>query len=370
LIFHDCGIDVGQPKTRTRPATLKDFEGIAAVCGRNGMPIHSREGWERLWTEYPFRTEFEDIPIGWVLEDPAGEIVGSISNVYFMYLWRGERLRAAAAGNWAVDLEHRSASLHLGAQFYQQKNVDLLINGSTSQVASQLMPLYKARRVPSPGYDQSLLWILSPRKVAASALARKKIPGAAMLRLPAGAALWAQDVWRQSGRRSRRPDALATWKFDERFEDFWIRRREGAMQLLAVRTRTLLSWRFGPRLERRQAVIVTLEGGSSMAGYLILNRRDRAGLKNYQVADLQVLTENPDHVQELLLGGLAQARAEGVDVVEMQGFNEFKRTAALALNPHRYDYPFWQTFFKPVRPDLEHPLAQASNWDASPFDSD
>jgi hypothetical protein len=190
------------------------------------------------------------------------------------------------------------------------------------------------------------------------------------LGLPAGAALWAGDVWKRSGRQSIRSRILEVTRIDDRFDEFWQRRSRTAKHLIAVRTRALLDWRFGQRMRSGKAAIIALEDEGGMAGYMILIRRDRAGLKNLQLADLQVLTDNPVHVQDLILAGLDHARSAGVDIVEMQGFNEFKRTAALALNPHRHQYPAWQTFYKVLNPVLATPLADRTNWDASPFDSD
>jgi len=357
-------------KAKVRPASVSDFEAIAQVCGRNGMPISDRPAWERGWTAHPFRDQFEGIPIGWVLEGPAGEVVGSISNHFFLYQWQGQTIRAAAAGNWAVDTEHRSSSLSLGSHFFGQKNLDLLLNASASMVAAQLMPLYKALKVPSPGYDQSFLWVVSPRRAAASALAKKKIPAAGLASFPAGAALWARDVFKRSGRGSPSTRLIELQAFDERFDQFWQRRSLSAKHLVAIRNQSLLTWRYASRLEKGLTFILVLEENNAMAGYVILNRYDRAGLKTDQITDLQVLSENGAHVRDLVLGAIAHARKSGADMVEMQGFGEFKRNAARALNPHVYQYPVWQTFYKAVKPELQTALADASSWDASPFDSD
>ena len=83
-----------------REARAVDFDAIAAVKRRNGMPA---EPWAWLWQENPARAAFPaDFPLGWVL-DCEGLVVGYLGNVPLQYYRGGNKLRAAVARGFVVD---------------------------------------------------------------------------------------------------------------------------------------------------------------------------------------------------------------------------------------------------------------------------
>src|SRR5580658_7505651 len=101
------------PAAKIRPASLTDAEAISQIHQRNGLSEFDTEAWRSAWQSYPFAAEFQDIPIGWVLETDTGSLVGTIGNVHMLYDLAGQRIRAAIATAWAVDAPHRGRALHL-----------------------------------------------------------------------------------------------------------------------------------------------------------------------------------------------------------------------------------------------------------------
>jgi hypothetical protein len=356
---------------KIRPAGLSDYPAIAEVTRRNGIPPRSREKWEYLWTEFPLRERFADLPIGWVLEDDAGQIAGTLSNVYSAYEWNGRPLRGAIAGNWAVDEKHRGSSLGLSAKFFSQP-ADVLINGSLSRVAAQLMPFFKASRVPSPGFDRHFLWVADHTAFANSVLRQKAAPAAGILMYPAGLALWLRDFLFRSGQGRQSPDIVHLDSFDERFDTFWDQLRRQPDRLLAVRSRPMLAWRFKYQLAENQLRILALHKHGQMSGYVILARvhRENLALRQYRIIDLQVLEENEESVRQLLLAAIRLTRVEGLHLLEWIGFNERKRSAAKRLHPLEYRNPVWQFYYKAANRELAAPLGNPNSWDVCPLDRD
>ncbi len=332
---------------KLRDATLQDHDAIMAVHRRNGLVELDAERWCRRWTENPFRAAVPGLPIGWVLTDDAGAVVGTIGNVPVGYEWNGRRLTAAVVSMWAVDAPYRNSSIGLAAKFFQQKGVDLLLNTTANQAAGAVFAAFRAERVPCPSYADRLLWITNYAGVAASVLRRRGVPGAALWKHPAALALWSVDRLKQRNRRGRTRGAVRVAStLDARFDAFWERLRRRPDTLRAVRDRDALAWHQELARGRAPSTILVLEDGpASIAGYVSLVRRDQAdlGLRRLEVADLQALGDDPGPVLALVAGALEHASAEGIDLVGLTG------PTARARAPSSRSAPLRDRFHPPGR---------------------
>lgn len=356
--------------SRVRPASLKDLEAIRAVSIRNGLSSFHPDEVRQWWLSHPFRKEFEGVPIGWVLESDAGEVVGTFSNIQMMYELDGKRIKAGVGGSWAVDAAERSSSLLLAVAYFTQNGVDLCLNGSASSVAARLMPALKAERIPSPDYDLRYFWIAGHRAFAAAALRKKKIPAASLLAPVAGLGLWATGL-RFERRRSEPPGLKRFSGFSEEFDAFWEKLRQEPGRLRAVRTSAALAWRFGASLRQNRAVVLGLMRGGELRGYVVLleSAREHLRLRQYTIADLQALEDSREVVLDLLAAALEATRREGLDALEWKGWNTVKRGLASSQRPKSYRDSVWPLFYKALHPDLLPVLTQAGRWDFSPFDA-
>ena len=357
--------------TEIRPAKFEDYSAIESVCNRNSMSLRPYDDFVHLWKEFPNRTEFADLPIGWVLQGDGGNIVGTFSNVWFSFEWKREPLRACVAGAWAVDSTHRRSSLALGAKFFGQRNVDLLINGSASSTAARLMSFYGMSRLPVPEVDLHYIWITDFRRFAGGALRKLNAPAVPLLSVPLGLVLRLRALLhnRSSYRPSR--NVISVRGFDESFDEFWQRQRCRTDRLLAVRSSAMLSWRFKYELLRDRAVILAaLAPDSSLEGYVVLVQHERPhlALTQYLIADLQVLEESsPDVTHALIVNAISAACSAGCHFVEWVGSNEAKRAAAKQLAPHPHKNPVWQYYYR-AADSLREDLKQVSIWDPSLYE--
>jgi hypothetical protein len=354
---------------RIRPATFQDAEAIAQVCQRNGMSGLDTATWRECWEGYPFAGQFRDVPIGWVLETQSGGVVGNLGNVRLLYEIGGRRLRAGIATAWAVDAGHRGQSLALMVAFLEQKNIDLMLDGSASHIASQLLTAMRIGRIPIPDYATPFFWAIRRRAFVRAALVRRSIPGASVLAWPAGLILLARDLFRIGGRRRISSPVRRVVRFDDRFDELWRRIAAGPPRLRAVRTREVLEWRFRVELRENHAAIIVAEDAGTLTGYAVLVRRlQDTGMELYDVADLQAVGDDPTIIRNLLLGSFNVAREEGADAVKFMSGTPAKRIPADSLQPYTYHLPFWSLYYK-TSPEFSSALGSAHAWDFSVFDT-
>jgi hypothetical protein len=356
---------------RIRAASLEDADKVTQLQKRNGVGVLDAAAWRSQWEDFPYATEFRDVPIGWVLETKDGSVVGNLDNVHMLYELGGSRLKGVVASGWAVDQEHRGKSMQLITTFLRQKGVDLPLVVSASPTTAKVLTAMKIARIPLPDYATPCFWAVHPRAFARAALLRRSIPGAALLAWPAGLALLARDVCRRSGRGRPASTVRRLREFDERFDRLWESVKAGATRLRAVRTRAVLEWRFRAELRGGKAAIVVAERDATLQGYAILVRREGSdlGMALYDVADIQADADDPATFRDLLLGSIQIARQEGVDAVKFMTGTPVKRAPADALHPYTYRLPIWQLYFRPATPELSTALSTADAWDFSVFDT-
>src|SRR5712664_4553395 len=116
---------------KLREARFEDYEQIAALESRFGLAVKPYNEWVHLWQGNPLYRELKTgWPIGWVLEDEDGKIVGSMGNIPFLYELDGKRILVASGRSWVADLAYRSASLLLLDSLIEQRHVDLYLNNT------------------------------------------------------------------------------------------------------------------------------------------------------------------------------------------------------------------------------------------------
>lgn len=361
-----------QSDCTVREATLNDFSAISEVTRRNGLTSTKYDQWTRLWNDNPFRSELS-VPVGWLLENKAQGIVGTLSNIGRMYTYNGERLRVATASAWAVDPPYRSSAISLAKQFFSQKNVDLFMNTTASEAAAKVFKAFRCSEIPDPSYVRVLFWVTCYSGFAGSALRKLRIPPLPGLRHAAAMALYCRDLKRRPV-RFRSIETCVLDGFDERFDAFWDVLRSRQNRLLAFRTAEALAWQFRPALKSGSAVIIALMEGGTLSGYVIGMRGDdeRIGLRRFRVVDIQTISDDADVVLTLMRAALEHALRSGVDVVEAVGFHKSKRDLLEQLNPSHRTYPSCPYLYKlkPDCPPLRDALRNVDAWDPSMFDGD
>ena len=110
--------------------------------------------------------------MGFVLEAPDGEIVGSLDCVFLLYEFQGRRFTAIAQAGWDVDPAYRGSSLQLIGASFRLPGIDIVINGSSSLAAAKIMTALKIPRMPIPEYARPCFWAIRPGAVVKAALLR------------------------------------------------------------------------------------------------------------------------------------------------------------------------------------------------------
>src|SRR5438132_14391809 len=106
-----------QISARAREAVFADYEAIVSLMRQNGMETLDYDDWKHLWTNNPELKRLQcHWPMGWVLENPTGEVVGFGGNVPVGYEFNRHRISAAVAHSWVVANEYRKYSMLLASK--------------------------------------------------------------------------------------------------------------------------------------------------------------------------------------------------------------------------------------------------------------
>ena len=91
-----------------------DYSAVQRLEAEHDLETRSIEEWARFFVDNPLWSRVgSHWPIGWVFEDHAGELVGSVTNVPLRYHFRGRELTCANGRAWVVANEYRSFALWL-----------------------------------------------------------------------------------------------------------------------------------------------------------------------------------------------------------------------------------------------------------------
>ncbi|MGI8744124.1 MAG: hypothetical protein ACR2NN_16430 [Bryobacteraceae bacterium] len=346
---------------KVREASFDDYAPITALGQKYGLKARTPDEWLHLWVNNPEYRSRPGWPIGWVLENNKGELVGAICNIPLRYEFKGQTLITATGRCWVTEAEYRGYAILLLDEYFNQPNVDLFLNTTVNQHAMEAYKSFDSPRVPKGSWDRSAFWITNYAGFAKSALAaRKSTP---LLTYPLAASLLMKDCLTHCGIR---PEVRVSVEqgFDERFDVFWSELREKKFDILiGVRTREVLDWHFRYPLQSRQLYILTASNRDRLIAYAIFYRKDKEeyGLKRVRLVDYQSLDDNPATLASMLACILSTCRKERIHMLEDVGCC-LQGVAA----PHRRELPSWLFYYKAK----EQQLAAAAAWQPSLFDGD
>jgi hypothetical protein len=370
---------------RIREAQLEDYGQIVALQTRHHLATRPRERWTALWSGNPEYLESHGrLPIGWVLEAPSGEVVGFLGNVPLAYRFDGQRVRAATAYSWAVDLQYRSGSVVLLDRFLRQEWVDLFVFTTVNAAAEPVLQAFQFRRAPVGRWDSSAFWITSRRGFSRSALRAASAsfpflgPSAQALAFVLSIRDMCFSVQHRVASAMRRASAVSfEWKeckhFDERFDDFWdTLSHEKREHLIAVRNRAALEWHYRRAVADNTAWVLTACQEDRLVAYAVFDRRDHPelGLMRLRITDFQALAGYEGLFHAALDSMLRKCRHEGVHIVENVGC-WLERSALPAVKaPYHRKMKSWLFYYKARQDGLARRLEDPKVWAVSSYDGD
>ena len=358
-----------------RAAQFEDYPHIEQLERDHGLLTLSERDWRAIWEEHPFGAMLgNNWPIGWVLEDEAGAVVGSMANIPSLYTFRGRELIAATGRGWVVAPQFRGYALWIMEEYFNQSGVDLFINTTVNDQAVNAFTSFGARRVPQGDWDHAAYWITNHRGFARAALTIKKMPAPALLAVPVGAALRIKDAFTAKHPAvAGGPFAVEyATDFDGRFDGFWEElKRQKSDVLLNFRDTRTLAWHFAGPMRSKQVWILTASRGGSMRGYAILKRQDHppSGLKRMRLVDYQSV-DSEDALGPIIAAAIVRCRAEKIHTLEHVGCGLPKMRTFDELAPYHRRLPAWPYYCKAADPNLDSELTDPQRWDASSFDGD
>ena len=360
---------------RVRPAMPEDYRGIMALRARNGMLEMPEANWRYIHESNPFRNSGGcDLATGWAVEADDGSIVGYLGNIPLGYELAGEPITAAAMSTWIVDSDYRNFALPMTRKYLQQSGVDLFLNTTANQNASNFLEAMRIARVPVEECDTCFYWITDPTGFAESALRKLNVPCAGALSHPGGLGLAALNRLTTGALRTAAAGAAVERisDIDERFDRFWEeRRRENVLRLR--RDSSALTWALTcARRDGRQVWTLATADGDRISGYgiFLLLENAEIGLKRMRVMDLQADPGDRKTMAAIVADAIAICRDERVQVLEAIGFNASKRAIFADFGARRRQLTNWRYYYKAKSPALAESLSASEVWDPCNLDGD
>ncbi len=361
---------------RLRPSRFEDYPQIERLESSHGLLTLPGDHWRDIWRENPLRERLgENWPIGWVLEDLSGRVVGSLANVPTRYVFRGQELIAATGRAWVVKSEYRGVALWLMEEYFFQENADLFINTTVNSQAVEAFSTFGSTRVPLGDWQSAAFWVTNYRGFARSALRIKGLPWPEVMMYPAAAALRLKEALTVKAPRATfnpfRVDEVDSFGPD--FDAFWgelvARNPE---KLLAVRDAPTLRWHFAGALRDGHVRVLTASRTGLLRAYCILKRQDHppSGLVRMRLVDYQSLESDVDMLAGLLPHALRRCVADRIHVLEHVGADLPKMQRFDCFAPYRRKLGSWPFFYQAVAPALDAALRTPEVWDPSAFDGD
>jgi hypothetical protein len=361
-----------------RAASFDDYDQIAALeeaNGPSGKRREPQEQWLHLWQNNPAYEQLPDWPIGWVLEDGSGRLVGSLLNVPCLYRFAGRTYVGAFGRGWAVDVAYRAFSLLLLLRQFQQPNVDLRLTSTAGPKTSAVLPMQRWSRVPAGEWDRSALWVTSYAQTVRRYLTAKTPSwisafAGPLLNVP----LSLKDIISARPRRFQTGRELGwSTSFDARFDQFWAElESQNSRVLLSIRNRQTLQWHFKYALEQDRIWILTACDGPRLVAYAILERRDAQSLDftRMLLIDFQTLTTDQNLASAMIYFLLDRCRREGIQVLENIGCWLEKEQPLVPRAPYHRQLKNWCYFYRATNPELADALKNAESWCATHYDAD
>lgn len=365
-----------------RNASFDDCIEASALLTRLGLIMPEGDEaviahFDRLWRRNPAMKVAETKPsLGWVLED-AGKMVGFFGNVPLLYEFDGSPVIVSDASQWGVEKEYRNETARLADAYFGQQGIDLLLVTTAIKPTSRIFERYGGTRLPQPGFDRVLYWVIDGGGFVRAGLRKKGLGPVYSWIVGTGGGILLNARMRLSGRRPFAPlddiTIITVDQIDEAFDALWQRKTgEYPGRLLARRDAESLRWHFEAGAAADQTRIICCRRDGQLEGYAVLIRDDAPGigLKRFKIADLFAAGDEEKTVGALLTAAYEYSLAKRCHVLEIIGLPKRPRSLVLAHKPFHREMPTFPFYFKALREDLKKPLETEDGWYVTAFDGD
>src|SRR5580704_12869504 len=149
MTMQTTGAPTSLPPPNLRVMRVEDYPQIQKLEAAHSLIALNPDVWRHVWLDNPLLARLGDSwPMGWVLEDSSGRVVGSLANIPTAYTYRGRTLIAAIGRAWVVMPEYRGVALWLMDEYFQQENVDLFLCNTVNALAVSTFAALGSPRFP------------------------------------------------------------------------------------------------------------------------------------------------------------------------------------------------------------------------------
>jgi hypothetical protein len=362
---------------KQREVRFSDFENVARLHERGGLPKDNHENWCRLWHQNPaMAVAKSQLGMGWVLETAQG-IVGYQGSIPLLYRFGGRTLVAAVGTGLVIEPAYRARCIGLMASFYQQRGVDLCLMTFASPSVVELSKALHAKAFPQRDFDKRLLWVLDVHQFT-KALAAKLGLGRGMVAVGTflGSPVLRADTLR------RGPRAHFTSKFEitkievddigDEFQGLWQRKLSETPRLMADRSPASLKWHFTIPGSSATAAVLCCHRFERLVGYAIVQHTiDReTSMRRSMLADILAEQDDSSVTEALLEAAYSNATISGDHCFEVVALPRNIRQILMRWNPYVTTYPTDPLIYKTADVALDRTLADENAWYAGPLDGD
>jgi len=363
---------------KQREVRLSDFESVARLKERGGLPKDNQENWCRLWQQNPaMAVAKSQLSMGWVLETAQG-IVGYQGSVPLLYQFGGRRLVAATGTNLVLEPAYRARCIGLLASFYRQRGVDLFLMTNAIASVTKLSEALHAKVLPQRDYDKVLFWVLDVHQFTKALVAKVGL-GSGMA---AAGTFLGSSVLRADMRLRRRPRGHLTNEFGvkeievndigDEFQALWQRKLTETPRLLADRSPASLRWHFTIPGSSSSTAVLCCHRFERLVGYAIVQHTiDReTRMRRSMLADILVEQDDSSVTETLFEAAYSNAVVSGGHLFEVVGLPRNIRQVLMRWNPYVRTYQNNPFTYKTADEALVRTLADENSWYAGPLDGD
>lgn len=362
---------------KQREVRFSDFENVARLKERGGLPKDNQENWCRLWQQNPaMAVAKSQLSMGWVLETAQG-IVGYQGSVPLLYQFGGRTLVAAVGTGLVIEPAYRARSIGLLSSFYRQRGVDLFLVTLAIASVAKLSKALHAEALPQRDFDKRLLWVLDVHQFT-KALAAKFGLGRGMVAVGTflGSPVLRADTLRR-GPRGHLTSKFGVTEIEvkdigDEFQGLWQHKLTETPRLMADRSPASLRWHFMIPRSSSTAAVLCCRRFERLVGYAIVQHTiDReTGMRRSMLADILVEQDDSGLTEALLEAAYSNATVSGSHFFEVMGLPGNIRQILMRWNPYVTTYPTDPLIYKTADEALARTLADENTWYAGPFDGD
>jgi hypothetical protein len=355
-----------------RVATREDQPRVQELQRLLGLRPDTLEDWDHIWGKNLQQLD-SGVSIGWVLE-VNGVVVGYLGNVALRYFLNGNSLNVAAARGWVVQHKYRKYSALLLLKYFAQKNIDLLINSSSNEVAYKVFTAAGSISPKSQNFSNIYFFIVNRSNFVLAILERyglnlnlKYFLHLAIVIFLALKKLESLRINKCKKSNNLRVSIVEPRKMSKDYDQFWADVVKHNQGFIADRSREKIEWMYSK--PANDSKILEFYINKKMIAYAGFKKFRIIGSKEFklQLIDFVSLKIDTQITDMMIAEGKQIAKALGVCCLEITGCNEKTNGSIVRLGAFKRNHFPTPFSYKILNKNL---LTKNEEWFITLYDGD